>query len=182
MTDPRTEARQLLDAATPIGDDAPGYYVTDSGRVLSTTGWRGVSVRELAQSPDKDGYMRVRLTPPSGKQVRASVHSLVARAFHGACPPGQQCRHLNGDKLDNRASNLAWGTPVQNANDRDAHGSTARGTTNGWARLTDDAVRAIRRDCANGESQRTVARRYGTSQRNVGRIVHRQRWTHVEDQ
>lgn len=49
------------------------------------------------------------------------VHRLVLRAFVGACPPGQVCRHLNGDKKDNRLSNLAWGTLLENRQDRTRH-------------------------------------------------------------
>jgi len=48
---------------------------------------------------------------------------LVATAFHGPCPDGQQCRHLNGDPADNRSDNLKWGTPSEQAHDKVRHGT-----------------------------------------------------------
>lgn len=176
-----TEARRLLDAATPIGDDAPGYYVTEDGRVLSTTGWRGSTVRELVQAPDQDGYLRVRVTLPSGRRVRAFVHRLVARAYHGPCPPGHQCRHLNGDKTDNRAANLAWGTAAQNAADRNRHGSTVRGERSPNTPLTEQDVRTIRSMLRDGWTQRAVAGAYGVHQGTVHKIATRKSWAHLTD-
>lgn len=46
----------------------------------------------------------------------AAVHILVAEAFLGPRPGGmEECRHLDGDKLNNRADNLRWGTRPGNA-------------------------------------------------------------------
>jgi hypothetical protein len=53
--------------------------------------------------------------------VRRDVHRLILETFVGPRPPGKQCRHLNGDSLDNRLENLAWGTFHENFADRLAH-------------------------------------------------------------
>lgn len=46
------------------------------------------------------------------------VHECVLAAFVGQkLLPKYVARHLNGDKLDNRVENLAWGSPLQNARD-----------------------------------------------------------------
>ncbi len=53
-----------------------------------------------------------------------TVHTLVLMAFAGPRPAdGMVTRHLNGDKLDNRAANLAWGTVQENIHDKFAHGT-----------------------------------------------------------
>lgn len=46
------------------------------------------------------------------------IHHLVLRTFVGERLPGQEARHKNGDRTDNRVSNLCWGTKKQNARDR----------------------------------------------------------------
>jgi hypothetical protein len=51
------------------------------------------------------------------------VARLVLAAFVGACPPGMECRHLNGNHTDNRIENLAWGTHVENEADKKIHGT-----------------------------------------------------------
>lgn len=107
----------------------PGYEVTDDGRVFSVAhNWRGYGRRELEQDLNASGYPSVRLTL-HGKRTRIAVHVLVA-AHHLPPKPSalHEVRHLNGNKTDNRAANLAWGTRKENADDRQSHGRTARGS------------------------------------------------------
>lgn len=47
-------------------------------------------------------------------------------------------------------------------------------------KLTTEAVRKIRQDVANGESQRSVARRYGMDQSTVSGICRRKLWPMVD--
>ncbi len=48
------------------------------------------------------------------------------------------------------------------------------------ARLTEDVVRAIRREAACGTSYRLIAKQCGITFSNVGRIVRRERWKHID--
>lgn len=103
------------------------YEVTPDGRVYSLTNWRGYGRRELVQTPNADGYPSVRLIL-NGKRTRKGVHTLVAAAHLPPRPsPEHQVRHLDGDRLNPNATNLAWGTAAENAADREIHGRTARG-------------------------------------------------------
>lgn len=43
------------------------------------------------------------------------VHRLVALAFYGVPQDGYECNHINGNKLDNHASNLEWVTRSRNS-------------------------------------------------------------------
>ena len=58
-----------------------------------------------------------------GREKTISVHRAVALAFHGPAPVGAHARHLNGNSLDNRASNIAWGSPGDNQLDAVRHGT-----------------------------------------------------------
>lgn len=51
------------------------------------------------------------------------LHHIVLEAFVGPRPPGMQCRHLNGNSLDNRLENLQWGTAREDNYDRVRHGT-----------------------------------------------------------
>lgn len=109
------------------------YEVTRDGRVFSMTNWRGCGRRELAQQPNDDGYPSVRLIV-DGKRKRLAVHVLVAREYLPPRPsPGHEVRHLDGNKDNPCAENLAWGTRKENADDRERHGRTSRGTSHSVA-------------------------------------------------
>src|ERR1700690_1968550 len=86
-----------------------GYQASSLGQVRSVdrtlSDGRRVRGNLLSQSPDKDGYLRVKI---AGKPV--AVHILVLLAFH-VRPEG---RHLTGNRQDNRQSKLAWGSHLDN--------------------------------------------------------------------
>jgi len=65
----------------------------------------------------KDGYLFVDLCK-DGKQHHLLVSRLVCTAFHGKCPLGKNCNHIDGKKANNRADNLEWVTPSENCKHR----------------------------------------------------------------
>ena len=78
--------------------------------------------RKLKVRVDKDGYLRANIYGDNGKQRSVGVHRLVCLAFHGVpTPPNDSALHRDGDRTNNHPSNLYWGTPKDNANDRSFH-------------------------------------------------------------
>ena len=163
------------------------YEVSDLGRVrsldrLTRPGGRGRGQRRrgrvLVLRPTAKGYRSVSLCSEAGQRTRL-VHHLVLDAFVGTKMPGQECRHLNGDRADNRLVNLAWGTSAENHNDTVRHGRTTQGERNPMAKLSEADVRAIRAARARGESQRSVATRFGITPTLVSQIDRRVVWRHV---
>lgn len=134
-----------------------GYEVTRDGRIVSTTNWRGMGTRELAQQPNADGYPSVRVTL-AGKRVRYAVHSLVALAHLPPRPsPAHEVRHLDGNKLNPHADNLAWGTRKENADDRELHGRTSRGARHSaFIKASNQAERARAYSLANKEARDAI--------------------------
>lgn len=100
------------------------YRVSSRGRVESL----GARARILKLTHDHNGYATVLLYKGS-KATRklVKVHTLVLTAFVGPRSEDQQCRHLDGNPSNNRLGNLKWGTILENAQDREAHG-----TNRGW--------------------------------------------------
>ncbi|MGO9080384.1 MAG: NUMOD4 motif-containing HNH endonuclease [Streptosporangiaceae bacterium] len=95
----------------------PGYRVSSRGRVrfvdrVLSDGRRAGGVM-LTARPDRDGYPCVTI---GGK--RAAVHRLVAAAFLGPCPPGQEVRHKDDDRGNPAAVNLVYGTHRDNERDK----------------------------------------------------------------
>lgn len=82
-----------------------------------------------------------------------------------------------------RVEHLFLGTFADNTADMFAkgRGREARGEKSSSAVLTEEAVRAIRRARARGESQAALARRYGVTPTTISYAVNRKTWAHVDD-
>jgi hypothetical protein len=151
------------------------YEVSDLGRVRSPRG-----VRKLVPiGDDKAKYLSVTLSRPGAKLACARVHRLVLTAFDRPALAGEEGRHKDGDSSNNALSNLEWGTPVQNGQDRVAHGTQHRGESTPSAKLTEEDVLRIREAVLFGAKQRVLGCLYGVNQQQVSKIVSRQRWAHV---
>lgn len=105
------------------------YEVSDMGRVrrLARTTHNRCAEFELKEQimrtmPGRCGYLVVNLKTGVGRgqpgyQVLRTVHSLVAAAFIGPRPDGMDICHYNGNKADNRLSNLRYDTKSANGFD-----------------------------------------------------------------
>lgn len=119
------------------------------------------------------GYPRVTLRR-EGKTVYRHVHRLVALAFLGPCPPGQEVRHIYGDSTVAALSGLEYGTRAQNIADSKRHGTFR----NGADHLTEETVREI---AASDEKARILAEHYNVSPPTIAAIRLRRVWAHLPD-
>lgn len=162
----------------------PHYDVREDGTVWSNLRRGGRHDRtypwhQLKLKLSNQGYSIVTLC--NGViQKRVFVHHLVLNAFVGPRPAGTQTRHLDGNKLNNHASNLAWGTAADNKADALRHGTVPRGIRLHNAKLTDEAVKALRLEYSNGGiAQRPLAKKYGIDQSSLSKVIRRDTWAHV---
>ena len=142
-------------------------------RVLCLLHWR-----KLKSSNGPGGYLRVSLCAGKGKAVDVFCHVLVIVAFRGLKPAGQECRHLNGNKHDNRLVNLVWGTHKENMSDARKHGTLVCGERSKNAKLTCKSVNEIRSQ-KSVLSWKALAQLYGVSIRAVRNAYNRKTWAHV---
>lgn len=129
----------------------PNFWVSSLGRVrrdeytltLKNGNTRKLPLRFFEGRVHVNGYLYVSLKP---HRDSAPVHELVALAFEGNRPTtAQTVNHKDGNKLNNRASNLEWASYA--ANNRHArklllnrqHGELCNLTT-----FSDDVVDAVR--------------------------------------
>lgn len=126
----------------------------------------------------KDGrYLSVNVF--NGKKFKKmSVHRLMLITFVGPKPKNCQCRHLDDVPTNNKISNLCWGTPKQNAEDRDRNGGTARGERAGLAKLCNDEVLKIRK-LRYILTYAEIAKKFNVTESNIKMIMHRSTWKEI---
>lgn len=162
----------------------PGYEVSDHGTVRSLD--RTVikhhfgidrefclAGRTLVFRKHPQGYRSVSL----GKQKQATVHSLVMLAFVGPRPEGAWINHRNGDKTDNRLTNLEYCTPKQNA--EHAVHTGLQPLPPGGDKLTPAEVLLINERLKQGESTVALGKEFGVSRVMISCIRTGRAWQHL---
>lgn len=124
------------------------------------------------------------------------VHRAAWFATHGSLPPKDRplvC-HTCDNRLCCNPRHFFAGTYFDNNHDRSTKGRTARGRRSGPAKypermprgvanknskLTDELVRKIRADHANGGSYNGIAKALGLNSRTIKLAIRRETWAHV---
>lgn len=168
----------------PVVDWEGLYEVSDLGRIRSlprrtATGVRGGRI--LKPWLSTHGYLVVSLCRSGYDDDHRLVHQLVAAAFIGPCPEGQEVRHGPNGKPDNRASQLCYGTSAQNHADRLRDGISNQGERHGNAKLTDAIVAECRIRHAAGETQLSLAREFGVDKAAMNYAIRGLTWVHVPE-
>lgn len=116
------------------------YSISDDGSVFSLHH----GFKPLTPHMKKCGYAYVGLRRGSShKPSYRRVHRLVAEAFI-ANPDGKpQVNHLDGDKSNNRASNLEWVTASENMAHASENGLLITGQDHHESKLSDEQVKEI---------------------------------------
>ena len=155
------------------------YEVSDMGLVRRRTDHklrgRWPVGRELTQTITNYGYLRVRI----GKR-RIFVAALVAETFLGLRPEGHEINHKDGVKTNNKVDNLEWVTRSENIRHAYRNGLNVpvRGEQHAMAKLTEEAVREIRKFI--GYRTAGIAAKYGVSTDTIKLVRQNKLWQHVK--
>lgn len=116
----------------------------------------------------------------AGERVQEYVAVTICETFHGPRPAGMHAAHEDGNSLNDRADNLSWKTPKENAADKILHGTQQIGERNPYAKLTEEKVREFRRRHAAGEAQTDIARDFGITPVALSMVHRGLTWSHVQ--
>ena len=162
------------------------YEASSSGRVrsidrivtqYSAKAGKPVPLRRsgkvLCQDLQVTGYFSLTLSKDGVRRTHR-VNIVVCKAFHGNPPIGHVCRHLNGIRSDNSASNLCWGTHKENQADRHIHGTHLCGESVATAKFSADQISKMR-----GMHFHLAYREFGISRTHFYRVRKGESWAHL---
>lgn len=149
------------------------YEVSNFGRV------RGLTAI-LKPSINNCGYLNVGLCLDRIRKTK-KVHRLVAAAFLPNPENKPQVNHKDGDKSNNKASNLEWATKSENELHAYSTGLKIKlrpGDRPENIKLCPEKVLEIRSLLSNGAKGVELAKKYNVTPMLISLIKNRQIWTH----
>jgi hypothetical protein len=132
------------------------------------------------------GYLRVTLYKigdrANDKERRGKtydIHRLMATNFIDNNENKPVVNHIDGNKLNNKVSNIEWCTVSENTQHAfdNGLGKPSKGESNGMAKISADDVRFIRQSTLK---QKELGNMFGIQQTVVSRIIHRKLWKHID--
>lgn len=147
------------------------YAVSSSGRVKRVKPGCKFTEERIVTQRLHNGYNRVNFSV-SNCRTYHPTHRVVAYAFLGPRPEGYQINHIDGDRLNNAASNLEYVTPVENCHHAILTGLMKR--TDRFYKSDLSKVREIR--SRHTEFLKKLAGEYELSVRAVRRMVSGETW------
>lgn len=127
-----------------------GYFAGTDGNIYSywTTGVNSSidynkSPRILKGGLSGPGYLHVAVKTIEGKFISKDIHRLVCETFNGIS--NLTVSHKDGNKLNNKLSNLKYETHKENIRRKLLHGTDDRGYKNSRAKINKKQLKEIRR-------------------------------------
>lgn len=151
------------------------YEVSNLGYV------RRVSTRKILKpQPNSNGYLRAFLYN-GNKQIRRTIHRMVADAFVPNPKHLPDINHKDGNKLNNRADNLEWCSVLENNAHAKANGlyKPNFGSKHGMAFLNEKDVLGMRKMAAEGKDYVFIASVYSVHPSTARRAIIKQTWKHL---
>ena len=100
--------------------EAPNYEISTKGNVRNKTSKRMLKPQAFGATGYKQVSLKIKET---NKYQKRYIHRLVAQTFIDNPENKREVNHINGDKLDNRLSNLEWVTSSENQIKRHQQGN-----------------------------------------------------------
>lgn len=142
------------------------YQVSNLGRIYNKKKHKWLKIKKIVNS----GYYQIRLSK-DGKYYYLYLHRLVASTFIPNPSNLRTVNHINGNKLDNKVSNLEWADDC-----RQQHHACLLGlkpTTKHI--LTEEEIINVYKMYYNGSSVKDIATYYNTRIQQVCKLIKGQR-------
>lgn len=156
------------------------YFITDGGFLSRTIGLQ--KRRRIVHGHHYDGethsgkmgciIAHMRWVDRRGKlhQRHVGMHTLVLEAFVRPRKKTEECRWRDGNKRNNRLSNISW-VPIER--------TPIRGEDAKQSKLTEEQVIEVRERARNGELVEHFAHEYGFTPGGMRSVVNGSKWKHV---
>src|SRR5690606_13189002 len=151
------------------------YAINNNGEIFSTNYKNSGKIKKLSPAKDVDGYLKTMLLGDNGVYKSKCVHSFVALTYLGKRPLGLEINHIDGDKLNNKPSNLEYISHRENVQHAFDNGlmEAKIGSDNGMAKLTEADVIEIRKIASQRRNygRKQLAERFNVSEGHIKDIV-----------
>jgi hypothetical protein len=155
------------------------YEVSNHGRVRRIKAGKGTRyMRASFGNAATTGYLQTTLTR-DGKCHREYMHRLVCEAFLPNPEGKPYVNHIDGNKYNNRHSNLEWVTPRENLLHRSRVLGLEVGEKHHAAKFTRSDVLEIRKAISAGRTNSEIAPAFNASSKNINHIRNRTTWAHL---
>lgn len=151
------------------------YSASENGSVYGSRGG------ELSPIKHHTGYLVITVRK-DGRQKQLRTHRFIWECCVGEIPKGMVINHIDGNKHNNKLSNLEVVTHKQNVDhawqvlEREV---VVKGEDNGCAKLTEEQAEDIIMLCKKGWSNPDIAKRYNLHPNYISLIRHNKRWKHL---
>lgn len=127
------------------------------------------------------GYGRLNNQHQTGRRTYVLAHRLSYTLTYGEIASSVFICHKCDTPACVRPDHLFAGTPADNMQDMKSKGRARprRGADHPTTRLTENDVREIRAQAAQGANQHVLAAQYGMDQSSISNIVTRKHWKHL---
>lgn len=165
------EKRRIHDFLPEIKDY---YTITSEGKVYSDNSG-------LMKTRNKPGteYQIINFSTIDGKKKTFRLHRLVMLAFEPIKDSKNlEVNHKDGNKLNNKLSNLEWCTASENQRHAFNTGlqKARKGKSSNFSKLNENDIKTIFELRKNGLTQQQIANIVGCTRSNISYILNKKTW------
>ena len=138
---------------------------------------RQLSVCLLVGCSCGKGYRAISCPKGGGRYQRVYIHRAVCELFVGAAPfNGAHVRHLDCNRFNNTAINLAWGSPKENAMDSVRAGKIKKGPQSQYAKLSAEEANELQKLRSSGHTFKSLGEQFGVARTTAQRVCTKDQW------
>jgi predicted DNA-binding protein YlxM (UPF0122 family) len=148
--------------------EGTNYLVSSNGDIINA-----MTGRVLSLNKNRKGYLNFNMYV-NGVGSTQKVHRIVAMLFCEGYSEDLHVNHKDGNKSNNRASNLEWVTALENTQHAKDTGLILKGELSPNTLLSDADVEAIKLAFVENISSTEIAKAFGVTPSVIGSIRQKQ--------